>query len=419
MDWNDSGFLVPTLIGDCDEEGSCISVCPFNPFPKDEVKTENEIAEGLFEEDSLTKFDKKIGKFRNTYAGFSKEHRSTGSSGGLATYVSEQLMEGQIVDHVLNVQEQDGKFEYVICSEKEKLKSSSKTRYFPVTMETVFAQIRELDGKVAIVGIPCFIKGVRLAQEQDQVLAEKIVFTIGIICGGVKSKFFTEYLSQKAGVATPDIDRVDYRIKDINSTAGDYSFGSKAKNSPDFQTIKMRTVGDMWGTGLFKANACDFCDDVSAELADISLGDAWIRPYVNDGGGTNVIVTRSAIADRIIRDGIEKGKLVIDEIEQSEFVRSQKGSYTHRQDCLPYRIENSGLKNIPPKREHKKTLSPEVKIIQRLRRKTRQKSLDVWREVMNAEKFDKEMKSSLKLLRTITKFNHYKRGALERVKRMF
>ena len=44
MDWNDSGFLVPFEINQCDLNGSCIKVCPFNPSPDDEVKTENEIS---------------------------------------------------------------------------------------------------------------------------------------------------------------------------------------------------------------------------------------------------------------------------------------------------------------------------------------------------------------------------------------
>jgi coenzyme F420 hydrogenase subunit beta len=30
----------------------------------------------------------------------------------------------------------------------------------------------------------------------------------------------------------------------------------------------------MCASGLFKANACDYCDDVTTELVDISLGDA-------------------------------------------------------------------------------------------------------------------------------------------------
>lgn len=39
--------------------------------------------------------------------------------------------------------------------------------------------------------------------------------------------------------------------------------------------------------------ACDFCDDVFAETADIALGDAWLPEYVQDGNGTNVVVTRN------------------------------------------------------------------------------------------------------------------------------
>lgn len=100
----------------------------------------------------------------------------------------------------------------------------------------------------------------------------------------------------------------------------------------------MRSVGDMWGTGLFKANACDFCDDVTTELADISLGDAWLAPYSNDGRGTNVIVTRSRLADEIIQTGMMKGSLVIEEIHPEKFIASQQGSFNHRHDGLLYRI---------------------------------------------------------------------------------
>lgn len=419
MDWNEFGFIVPKLVGTCDQDNSCIAVCPFNPFPDKEVRTETEISEDLFPNSTTIKFHEKLGKYRNTYIGFSDEFRESSSSGGLATYVSLQLLKNKIVDHILNVQEQSGKFEYIIQSRKEELVSSSKTRYYPVTMEKVFAEINTLDGNVAIVGVPCFIKGVRLAQHKNLELKKKIAFTIGIVCGGIKSKFFTEYLVQKVGVKDSHIKGVDYRIKDFESSAGDYSFGAKTDNSDGFQTIKMKAVGDMWGTGLFKSNACDFCDDVSAELADISLGDAWIRPYVNDGRGTNVIITRSLIADKIIQDGIDSRELIIDLVNENEFIKSQKGSYTHRQKCLPYRIKKSDIEHIPPKRFSYGALSPELRIIQKMRRKTRKMSLDIWRDYKNAAKFDAEMKSTLKRLRIITKLNHYKRGILERVKQLF
>ena len=62
-------------------------------------------------------------------------------------------------------------------------------------------------------------------QEKFPQLKEKIPFLVGIICGGIKSKFFTDYLSQKSGITT-NYSKQEYRIKDARSTSSDYSFGA-------------------------------------------------------------------------------------------------------------------------------------------------------------------------------------------------
>ena len=38
MQWNEEGFLVPELTGECDLNEECLSVCPFNPFPEEKNK---------------------------------------------------------------------------------------------------------------------------------------------------------------------------------------------------------------------------------------------------------------------------------------------------------------------------------------------------------------------------------------------
>ena len=38
-----------------------------------------------------------------------------------------------------------------------------------------------------------------------------------------------------------------------------------------------------WEYGYFKYKACDFCDDIFAECADITVGDAWLSRYKKDG----------------------------------------------------------------------------------------------------------------------------------------
>ena len=37
--------------------------------------------------------------------------------------------------------------------------------------------------------------------------------------------------------------------------------------------------------------ACEFCDDVVGETADMSVGDAWLPGYVSDWRGTSVVVS--------------------------------------------------------------------------------------------------------------------------------
>jgi coenzyme F420-reducing hydrogenase beta subunit len=339
MRWNDYGFLIPELTGNCDSKEDCLSICPFNPFPKEDVKTENELAEIYLNE--TTNFQKEIGKYNSIYAGYAKEFRLTSSSGGIVTYIFTELLKRGIVDHVFSVQESaipGVHYVYTISSSKEELLAASKTKYFPVTLGTIFPKIHDVKGKVAIVGVACFIKAVRLAQHSKPDLKEKIPFLVGIICGGIKSRFFTEYLAGKVGVTLDHVQKPHFRIKDLNAAAFDYSFGCYDESSNKEKTIKMRSVGDMWGTGFFKANACDFCDDVASELADISLGDAWIPPFNNDGHGTNVIVTRSLVAEYLIHEGIKNGKLYIEQLSLERFTASQQGSFNHRQSGLSIRL---------------------------------------------------------------------------------
>ena len=168
----------------------------------------------------------------------------------------------------------------------------------------------------------------------------------------------------------------------------------------------------MWGTGLFKANACDFCDDVTTELADISLGDAWLEPFNKDGKGTNVIVTRSELADEIIREGMKNDELSVEPLSLKRFLSSQQGSFNHRHKGLGYRIKlaKKRRKIVPPKRHDKEKIPIDFKWVQKQRLKVRKKSLEIWRETKNARTFDSEMKKDLQRLYRLTKIYHYKRA---------
>lgn len=420
--WNATGFLVAAQLGDCDGNSTCLAVCPFNPEPDAEVLNEAVMAPRILPD--APHHDANAGLYHSSYVGYSKEFRPNSSSGGIATYVATTLLREGIVDTVITVRSAEGKgthYEYGVARTEDELYASARTRYFPVTADHAIRIAKESTGSVAFVGVGCFVKAVRLAQRQDPDLAERIRFVIGIICGGVKSSFFTEYLASKAGTAAEDILAPEYRIKDVTRPASDYSFQHKSGRTGLGHDLRMRVVGDMWGTGLFKANPCDFCEDVTTELADISLGDAWLEPFVQDGRGTSVLLTRSQLADQIIKAGVSRGELILEDLPFERFKSSQQGSFNHRQHGLPLRISLRRLKGqeVPPKRFEAGPVPLEFQVVQLLRRWIRARSLSIWQSERAPQAFDRRMGTPLVALRLFTRLYRRLHGLRRRLNGMF
>jgi len=405
MDWDDDGFLVPRRDNDAAIPEAAFDACPFLPGKTAASRDEDELAIA-FLSGSVRK-DPDIGLFNDTYIGYSKAYRNTSSSGGLATYVFRQLLDRGIVDYIFVVTEGSSGYRYRLIGRGDELLDTSKTRYYPVTMSELFPLVAALDGRVAVSGVACFIKAIRLRQAEDPVMRDKIAFLVGIICGGLKSKFFTDYLADSAG-AGPDYRKPEYRLKDAQSTSNDYSFSALDPAGREHR-MKMSRVGDQWGTGLFKAKACDFCTDVLTELADISLGDAWLPEYRKDGLGNSVIVTRSALADRIVTDGIANGDLEARTCEPSQIIASQKPSFFHRRDALQFRLWQTKLlgRPVPPVRKRVlRSISTPYALVQVQREITRSRSFDIWRTTRSAAAFRQRMRPHLLILKVLTKINH-------------
>jgi coenzyme F420-reducing hydrogenase beta subunit len=266
------------------------------------------------------------------------------------------------------------------------------------------------DGRYAFTGLPCFIKTIRLRQSYDESFKKKVVFTVGIFCGGYKNKSFTDYLISKCDGNSNAAALVNYRQKALVGQASNYSFSFQDTEQSSQKSIEMRKVGDMWGTGLFKPLACDFCDDLSSELADISLGDAWISPYNNSPEGTNIIITRSDLAHELIEQGISRDELSLDVISETQACLSQKGNITHRRKGLSHRLALDTRGSVITKRIGKKrSFNILFSLVQVQRSKVRMLSHEVWKKHKNALGFDQEMASDLKKLRLFTRLNHLTR----------
>ncbi|WP_280807306.1 Coenzyme F420 hydrogenase/dehydrogenase, beta subunit C-terminal domain [Variovorax boronicumulans] len=103
-----------------------------------------------------------------------------------------------------------------------------------------------------------------------------------------------------------------------------------------------------WGSGFFQNEACNFCDDVVSETADIAFGDAWLEPYTSDGRGTNVVIVRSAALQALVDRGIEDGRLAPSPVDADFVARTQAAGLRQRREGLAYRLSwhRTGLRPV-------------------------------------------------------------------------
>jgi coenzyme F420-reducing hydrogenase beta subunit len=355
MEMNGDGFLRPVLADGANaldaEFDDLHRICPFGGDGPDE----DQIAGSRF---APAPFRSDIGYHRGTYAGHVAEEmfRSEGSSGGMAKWVLAELLRTDRVDYVVHVQPSESPdeaalFTYTIDSDVEGVRSGSRAAYYPVELSEVVREIRRTPGRYAITGVPCFIKGLHRLAETDEVVKERIRYTVGIVCGHQKGTGYGESLAWQLGVSPDELSGIDFRTKIPGRTAREKGVTAWSRGGdvggPD---VVQNLLGTDYQTGFFKNSACNFCDDVLAETADVAVGDAWLDDYVKEGN--SIVVVRSPEVHEMVEDARAEGRLGLDPVAPERAGASQRGGLRDRREGLAYRLwlAERGGRWHPPKR---------------------------------------------------------------------
>lgn len=314
-------------------------LCPFSPAARDE----DDLAASLFPD--APAHDAAVGRFRSAYVGHVAEagFRERGSSGGMVSWTLAELMRRGLVDAVAHVASADPRtegrfFRYRISRTEAEVYSGAKSRYYPVELSEVLAEIRATPGRYAVVGVPCFIKAIQLLRREDPVIRERVAFTLGLFCGHMKSARLVESFAWQMGVSAADVRAVEFRIKDVSRPASTYTAMLTLYDGTVVKRDWWNLVDGDWGSGFFQNSACNTCDDVVAETADISFGDAWVEPYSSDGRGTNVVVVRSAAVEALVREAVDDGRLCLEAVDAGFVHQTQAAGFRQRREGLAYRL---------------------------------------------------------------------------------
>lgn len=373
-------------------------------------ESETEISNRLYGQNKGIQFDQQLGYYTSLYVGYVKSgnYRDNGSSGGMTSWIISELKRRKMIDGVIHMKEVDPRendgvlFKYGISYTLKEIQSNAKSRYYPGNLAEVLQEVkRQKNKKFAVVGIPEYITEIKLLSSVDKDIANRIVYTIGLVCGHQKSAKYVESLAWQFGIKPGALTSVDFRVKQPEDTAVNYlhKFSGRVdgKEVELFKTHE-ELFGEFWAHGFFKTKFSDFTDNVFNENADIVLGDAWIPKYNQDGRGNNIVIVRSPEIDAIIKES--KDELQLDSVDSETIKSSQRGLIHHAQDELPYRIQRIWPKWTPKKRYTKPVIARLKKPIQDIRSKIVEDSRSVYQEALRRgdwSYFKKRMQKNIQI----------------------
>jgi coenzyme F420-reducing hydrogenase beta subunit len=353
---NAYGEYNPCLSEGCTDCGLCLKVCPFY----DATINEDTLAQARFGQVPGIRHTSESGYDLACYAGnvLSESRHWTRSAGGLASWFLAELLEQKIVDRVACVvhnPDPDTLFRFAVLQTPEEVWNAATSCYYPVEMSEVLRTIRRENLRFAVIGLPCFLKALGKAMAANSKLADRIVVLAGLVCSHLKSKFFADYLVRLAGADPATVRHITFRKKPPGAALNQYVFACRTR--PDDAASERTLTNDafLWPEQPFKINACDFCDDVFAECADVTFMDAWLPQYVTRPGGTNLVMVRSPRALALLEQGRREEELFLEPLDAPQLVPAQRGNIARKRKQLAVRLalaRKKGLwvpaKRVPP-----------------------------------------------------------------------
>ncbi|MFX1276111.1 MAG: Coenzyme F420 hydrogenase/dehydrogenase, beta subunit C-terminal domain [Promethearchaeota archaeon] len=269
----------PKLIGKCTGCGICYNQCPR----------------------TITDPIELMGEFKTGYVANTQIPEVIGGQdGGTVVSLLCYLFDEHLIDAAIVTMKNPDKPWYpiaqIVTSKEDAIKSAGSIYTHSQTVEALMDAIRADYRSIAFVGTPCNIDAVDKMMNSPHGMLKYFmrahILKIGLFC---MDSFSPETLYAKFRKDGLDLNKI---IKmDINK--GKFHLYEELNGEP----VKSYTIASLH---KYKSSSCNFCVDLTAENADISVGS------VGSGPNKNTVFARSGLGAEIIEDAAKKGYLKIE-----------------------------------------------------------------------------------------------------------
>jgi coenzyme F420 hydrogenase subunit beta len=308
------GCYVPRLDENrCTECGLCYDACPGHGVDFDGLSA------ALFGSDASE--DIALGRYLGCYIGAAtdKEVRYNSSSGGLVSSLLIFALERGLIDAALVTRmRRDNPLrpEPFLARTKEEVLSAAGSKYCPVAADMALKEVLAREDRVAVVGLPCHIQGVRKAEESIPKLKKQIRFRVSIACSLNFSFLGTERFLKGLGIGPADVEVLQYRGRGWP--------GCMLIRLKDGTERVVAPVEYYQQLGPYSLRRCTLCSDMLGELSDLSCGDAWIPEVMRtDKLGSSFVVSRTCAGEELLEAATSNEVIELSELGVEELLTSQ------------------------------------------------------------------------------------------------
>lgn len=275
----------PVLVKECKVCGICPQVCPQNKWSYS--KAENFVFGREMQPDET------FGVYSKLLVARAKDAtvRTVSQDGGVATALLLFALEKGLTDSALVSGVSKDKPLYPVpklATTPAEIMESAGTRYsYSPNILALAEGIKQKRLSIAFVGTPCQIRAIRKIQMAGlKKYAAPLKLLIGLMCSesfdyeGLMEK----YIHGKLGVNLNGIVKMNIKGKMLVTTKS------------DVKSIPLVEVKQ------YARKSCNFCEDFSSELADISVGDLGLE-------GWTFVITRTKVGEEIFEAAEKAGVL--------------------------------------------------------------------------------------------------------------
>jgi len=235
--------------------------------------------------------------------------RSRATDGGAVTGILLHLFDRGHIDGAIVTHQENGGRKPLLATTRDEIIRSAGTSFdivgsmahmgdsystYSPSIQAMGDLMRNGLRRIAFIGTPCQIKSVRKMQALGIVPSDAIKYCFGLFC----SANYT--LEPERLVALPELQGRDLSSVRKMNIKDDFilQFGDD-----DAVNINLETMG------MFRRTACSFCDEFSAEYADISFGG------IGSEDGWTTVVTRTPLGRAVFADALDSAleRMSIDE----------------------------------------------------------------------------------------------------------